>query len=100
MWLPITISGEVSHIATAAEEQSATVHGITGNIQQVTTIINQSASGTQQFASAASGLHLMAVELKRIVSGFVIEEPAAAPELARNDCQGKAYLSQMALSHA
>jgi len=95
-----SISGEVSHIATAAEEQSATVHGITGNIQQVTTIINESASGTQQFATAASGLHLMAVELKRIVSGFVIEEPAAAPDLARNDCQGQAYLNHMALSHA
>jgi methyl-accepting chemotaxis protein len=68
-----SISLEVSHIATAAEEQSSTVHGITGNIQQVTRVINDSAAGTQQFAGAASEMHLMAEELKRIVSAFTLE---------------------------
>lgn len=69
-----SISLEVSHIATAAEEQSSTVHGITGNIQQVTRIINDSSAGTQQFATAASRLHLMAEDLKRIVGDFTITE--------------------------
>ena len=68
-----SISLEVSHIATAAEEQSSSVHGITGNIQKVTEIINESAAGTQQFATAAAEMHQMAAQLKRIVSGFNIE---------------------------
>lgn len=69
-----SISLEVGHIATAAEEQSSTVHGITGNIKEVTTIINDSAAGTQEFATAASRMHLMAEELKRVVNGFTVEE--------------------------
>jgi len=69
-----SISLEVSHIATAAEEQSCTVHGITGNIQQVTRVINDSAAGTQQFAGAAAEMHLMAGELQRIVSAFTVQD--------------------------
>ena len=69
-----SISLEVSHIATAAEEQSSTVHGITGNIQQVTRNVNESAAGTQEFATAAAGMHFMAEELQRIVAGFTIEQ--------------------------
>jgi len=74
-----SISMEVSHIATAAEEQSSTVHAITGNIRQVTGLINESAAGTQEFAGAASQMHQMAEELKRIVSGFTIDEPTRTP---------------------
>ena len=69
-----SISLEVSHIATAAEEQSSTVHGITENLQQVTKNIDASSAGTQQFACAASEMHQMAGELKRIVDAFTIEE--------------------------
>jgi methyl-accepting chemotaxis protein len=74
-----SISFEVSHIATAAEEQSATIGGISGTIQEVTRNIGASAAGTQEFASAASGLHLQAEELNRIVSGFLLEGQAAPP---------------------
>jgi methyl-accepting chemotaxis protein len=70
-----SISLEVSHIATAAEEQSSTVGGITGNIQQVTRNINASAAGTQEFATAAAGMQLLAEELQRIVSGFTLDGP-------------------------
>ena len=69
-----SIALEVGHIATAAEEQSSTVHGITGNLHQVTRVIEESATGTQQFAGAASEMHLMAEELRRIVSAFTMEE--------------------------
>ena len=72
-----SISLEVSHIATAAEEQSSTVGCITGNIQQVTGIINASAAGTLEFATAAAGMHLLAGELQRIVSGFTLERGGA-----------------------
>jgi len=73
-----SISVEVSQIATAAEEQSSAVHGIGGNIKQVTSLINESATGTQEFTGAASEMHLMAEELKRIVSGFTIDEPSSS----------------------
>jgi methyl-accepting chemotaxis protein len=97
-----SISEEVSHIATAAEEQSSTVHGITGNIQKVTRIINDSAAGTQEFAAAASGLHLLAVELKEIVSGFTIEEtpPASAGSSFREEPPESAYLDQLTFAAA
>jgi methyl-accepting chemotaxis protein len=75
-----SISFEVSHIATAAEEQSATIGGISGTIQEVTRNINASAAGTQEFATAASGLHIQAEALNRIVSGFVLEGRTVAPE--------------------
>jgi methyl-accepting chemotaxis protein len=94
-----SISLEVSHIATAAEEQSCTVGAITGNIQQVTRNINASAAGTQEFATAAAGMHLMAEELGRIVSGFIIEE-SYTPEPAREQQGGEGYFGQLAFSHA
>jgi methyl-accepting chemotaxis protein len=94
-----SISLEVSHIATAAEEQSCTVGGITGNIQQVTRNINASAAGTQEFATAAAGMHLMAEELGRIVSGFIIEE-SDTPEPIQEQQGGEGYFGQLVLSHA
>lgn len=96
-----SISDEVSHIATAAEEQSSTVQGITGNIQQVTRIINESAVDTQECAAAASGLHVMAGELKRIVSGFTIEESPSAPaDPPRAERPAQAYLNRLSFAEA
>jgi methyl-accepting chemotaxis protein len=94
-----SISLEVSHIATAAEEQSSTVQGITGNIQQVTRVINDSAAGTQQFAGAASEMHLMAEELKRIVSAFTIEQPYSI-EPPREEGSNLTYPRRLEFSHA
>ena len=75
-----SISMEVSHIATAAEEQSSSVHGMTGNIRQVTGIIRESGAGAQEFAGAAAQMHLMAEELKRMVSRFSVGEQRGAVE--------------------
>jgi len=73
-----SISMEVSHIATAAEEQSSSVHGMTGNIRQVTGIIRESGAGAQEFAGAAAQMHLMAEELKRMVTRFNVGEQELA----------------------
>jgi len=75
-----SISMEVSHIATAAEEQSSSVHGMTGNIVEVTGIIRESGAGAQEFAGAAAQMHLMAEELKRMVSRFSVGEQGGAVE--------------------
>ncbi|GFO57713.1 methyl-accepting chemotaxis protein [Geomonas silvestris] len=70
------ILSEVSHIAIAAEEQSATVGGIAENIQQVTQNVNASTQSSQEVAAAAAGMHEMADALNRIVSGFVLKRAA------------------------
>ena len=83
-----SISLEVNHIATAAEEQSSTVHAITGNIQKVTEIIHESAAGTQEFATAAAEMNMMAAELKRIVSGFNLEGAAGRSNARQTEESG------------
>ncbi len=67
-----TISGEVSQIATAAEEQSLSVHAVAGNIGHVTGVIRESGAGAQEFANAAAHMHAIAEELKLVVSRFQI----------------------------
>ena len=69
-----TISTEIAQIATAAEEQSASVSGISTNIQHVTTVINENAGGTQELAAEAAGLNDMAVDLQEIVARFKLDQ--------------------------
>lgn len=96
-----SISIEVAHIATAAEEQSSTVHGITGNIRQVTDIINDSAADAQEFTATAAGMNVMAMELKKIVSGFTIDEGRnAAAKPCLQEHQNQAYLDRLDYAHA
>lgn len=83
-----SISMEVSHIATAAEEQSSSVRGMTGNIGQVTGIIGESGAGAQEFAGAAAHMYRMAEDLKEMVSRFTVAcetgvAPETSPELPR-----------------
>jgi methyl-accepting chemotaxis protein len=68
------IAIEVSHIATAAEEQSLSVHAMAGNIGQVTAVIRESGGGAKEFAGAAARMHLMAEELRTLVCRFTIGE--------------------------
>lgn len=93
-----SISMEVNHIATAAEEQSATVGAITGNIGKVTDIVNDSAAGTQEFAAAASEMHLMAEELKRIVSGFNIDGDVVPYRQPREERGAESFVDDIALT--
>jgi len=78
-----TISGEVAQIATAAEQQSASVSGITMNIHHVTAVINDNAGSTRELAAAATGLNAMAVDLQEIVARFQLDQSrqqGAVPE--------------------
>ena len=68
------ISSEVGQIATAAEEQSASIFEISTNIQRVTVTIAENADGTQEFATAASGLDTMATDLRSMVGKFRLEQ--------------------------
>jgi methyl-accepting chemotaxis protein len=66
------VTVQVSQIATAAEEQSATSIEISNNIQEMTFVIQQSSVGTQQIATSSSEMARMAEELRSRVSWFKV----------------------------
>ncbi|MDU0460633.1 MAG: HAMP domain-containing methyl-accepting chemotaxis protein [Geobacteraceae bacterium] len=64
------VTVQVSQIATAAEEQSATSTEISNNIQEMTQVILQSSAGIQQIATSSSEMSRMADELKEQIRWF------------------------------
>jgi methyl-accepting chemotaxis protein len=64
------VSLQVSQIATAAEEQTATTGEVTSNIQQITEVVHQSAKGAEETSFAAAQLATQAQELQNLVSRF------------------------------
>jgi len=65
-----SVSMQVSQIATAAEEQTATTSEISSNIHQISTVIQQSTQGAHESAGAARQLMSLAEELHHIVCRF------------------------------
>jgi methyl-accepting chemotaxis protein len=63
---------QVSQIATAAEEQTATTGEISSNMQQITEVVQQTSNGAHESATAASQLNGNAEELQRLVRQFVL----------------------------
>jgi methyl-accepting chemotaxis protein len=67
------VTMQVSQIATAAEEQTATTSEISNNIMQMSEVVQQTARGAQDSSEAASGLAKLAEVLKGIVGQFKLE---------------------------
>jgi len=65
-----SVGMQVSQIATAAEQQTATTGEITSNIQQITDVVQETAKGAQESATAANQLADMAGELQNLVRQF------------------------------
>ena len=61
---------QVSQIATAAEEQTATTEEISGNIQRITEVVQDTAGSSQMTAQAAARLEALAQELQHSVARF------------------------------
>ena len=61
---------QVSQIATAAEEQTATTAEINNNIQQITDVVQHTARGAEESAQAAEQLARLAEELQALVTRF------------------------------
>jgi len=61
---------QISQIATAAEEQTATTNEISGNMQQITEVIQSTSRGAQESAAAAGHLAGLSEELQRLVGQF------------------------------
>jgi methyl-accepting chemotaxis protein len=61
---------QVSHIATAAEEQTATTSEISSNMHQITEVVQQTSRCAHESATAASQMRSNAEELQRLVRQF------------------------------
>ncbi|NTW81145.1 MAG: methyl-accepting chemotaxis protein [Geobacteraceae bacterium] len=61
---------QVSQIATAAEEQTATTSEITNNIHRISEIIEGTSKGAQDTATASSSLSDMGETLRQLMSQF------------------------------
>ena len=64
------VTMQVSQIATAAEEQTATTSEISSNIHQMSEVVQQTARGAMDTSESASSLSKLADELKGIVGQF------------------------------
>jgi len=64
------VTMQVSQIATAAEEQTATTSEISGNIVQITEVVQSTARGAEESAQAAGQLARQAEDLKQLVGRF------------------------------
>ncbi len=64
------VNMQVSQIATAAEEQTATTAEISCNILQINDVVQQTANGAHESATAANQLSRLSEELQRLVQQF------------------------------
>ncbi len=63
----------ITHIATAATEQSSATEEINTNIEQIARLVKESADGAQQSAKACQDLSGLALDLQKMVSNFRLE---------------------------
>jgi methyl-accepting chemotaxis protein len=63
-----------SQVAAASEEQSSVAEQITGNIEAINKITNESSIGVQQIALSAEGLNQLTLNLQRLISRFKLED--------------------------
>jgi len=76
------VSGMIERIATAAEEQAASVESITQHIKDVSTSSHEFTSGTSQAAQAADDLGKLATNLQELVNRFKLKREAKEAEVS------------------
>jgi methyl-accepting chemotaxis protein len=67
----------ITHIATAAIEQSSATEQVNQNVEQITRLVNESAVGAQQSAKACQDLSALALDLQKMVGSFRLESRVA-----------------------
>ncbi|ACH37071.1 methyl-accepting chemotaxis sensory transducer, class 40H, hemerythrin-like domain-containing [Citrifermentans bemidjiense Bem] len=65
---------QLSQIATAAEEQTATTHEITSNIQMITSVVNSNVESARDTRAATGKLVQQVDELHQLVSHFQLSD--------------------------
>ncbi len=83
------VSGEISQIAVASEQQTATVEEITNNIHQISDLIGKDARGVGVSSRAASEMATLSMQLNKIISQYTLATTADVEELVE---KGAAYL--------
>jgi methyl-accepting chemotaxis protein len=71
----------ITHIATAATEQSTATEEIHKSMDQIAILVKESAVGAQQSAQACQDLSGLALDLQKLVSKFRLESGAEASGL-------------------
>jgi len=64
----------ITHIATAATEQSSASEEINSNMEQISRLVKESAVGAQQSAKACQDLSGLALDLQKMVSNFKLDQ--------------------------
>jgi methyl-accepting chemotaxis protein len=64
----------ITHIATAATEQSSATEQVNGNVEQISKLVKESAVGAQQSAKACQDLSGLALDLQTMVSRFKLDQ--------------------------
>jgi methyl-accepting chemotaxis protein len=63
----------ITHIATAATEQSSTTEEINSNMEEIAKLVKESADGAQQSARACQDLSGLALDLQKMVGRFKLD---------------------------
>jgi len=63
----------IAQVAAASEEQSTTAEQISRNVEAISSVAQESASGTQQIAHAAEDLNRLTLNLEGLISKFKLE---------------------------
>jgi len=67
----------VTHIATAATEQSSATEQVNHNVEAIARLVRESAVGAQQSAKACQDLSGLALDLQKMVGNFKLENAGA-----------------------
>ena len=76
------VSDIISQVATASEEQSGAAEHISKNIEAISSVTTQSASGIQQIAHASEDLNRLTLNLQELISQFKVDETSGKGNLA------------------
>jgi len=81
----------ITHIATAATQQSSTTEEINSNMEQIAKLVKESADGAQQSARACQDLSGLALDLQKILGKFKLDSNGhgASRSLARRFAEGE-----------
>jgi methyl-accepting chemotaxis protein len=64
----------ITHIATAATEQSSASEEVNNNMEQIAKLVKESADGAKQSAQACQDLSGLALDLQKMVSNFKVAD--------------------------
>ena len=68
------VSNVINHVSAASEEQTSAAEEISKNIDGITTVTQQSASGTAQIAHAAEDLTRLTLNLQELIIKFKLND--------------------------